>query len=160
MAGPSIAGALGVAGGLLDLGRVALEKVAPADPEERRKWSGGKAIGRLAGLVAFLDVRIPDLEGRGKSAARLRAARARAAAELAELRRTVDAIDGWRVVALEFRETLRDLNASGAKIVFPSGETVDVGKAFRRALASLALRLRDEDDDTKAAVGGEGGSGA
>lgn len=155
----SIAGALGVAGGLLDLGRVALEKVAPADPEERRKWKGGKEIGRLAGLVAFLDVRIPDLEARNKPSARLRAARARAAAELAELRRTVDAIDGWRVVALEFREVLREINARGGRIVFADGRSADLGPAFRRALAGLALRLRDEDDD-KAAMGGEGGADA
>lgn len=158
MAGP-LTPVLAAAGGLIDLGRVLAERLPPPHPEERRRWKGGREIGELAGLVAFLDVRIPDLEARRKRfhAVRLRAIRARSAARLAELRRVVGSLSTWDVVATAYRDTIDRLHLDGAVVRWPDGREATLIAAFRFALSDHELLLRDQRDDDKAAATDLGG---
>lgn len=151
-----IAGILGGLGPLGGAAAAAIEKLPPADPEARRRWTAGKRIAELAGVVDFLEVRIPDLSG--KRAARLRAVRARAAAELRELRTLYQALASWDAIATKYRAAIELLERQeGAELVWPDGRRGRLSAAFRGTLLDHALRTADETDD-RDALAAEGGS--
>lgn len=155
-----MAGGLTLAGNLLGtLGSVAvaaIEKAPPADPEARRRWVSGKRIAELAGLVDYLDVRIPDL-GATKRAQKLRAIRARTAAELRELRQLYQGLASWDAIATRYRATIELLERQeGAELVWPDGHRGKLSAAFRGVLQDHALRTVDEKDD-RDALAAEGG---